>query len=1324
MNFKHFIIFSILIISFSPISVSLSKEDSATEELVANIDIPRENALVRADVPIFGLAYGRNFKKYTVEYGEGPEPQEWVEIITSTTPQREDVAIKEIAIGDQTLHGNLATWKTGLSNYVYGEHPVDLNGIYTVRLLVFGKDGKKIEDRITIEVGRVISIVYGGVVESKDKKVILSIPEQAIESSFKVFGIKPVLDKDISISSCYRLVSKIYTIRPQGEKFIENAALKIKYSDSDIKSLDEKKLGLYSYNPYTSKWEYMDTCVDFENNALTTTLSGITPGIAYYCILAKIKPPSRPLMYKPYSPTPLKLIAAKGETDINTEVEIFVDGESQGKATPDKKTGIFTLENVLLKKGKNVIKAKAIDPFRQSSPFSKSVVCYVTTHSPKKIKYLRFMKKSFLHPKDEPVELRDKLYIELKGEDINPHTIDATDVKLLSEDTDSKGIKVQLFETGHNTGVYRGIVSISKNSSRRERKIGVRRHNEVIKVISMTDSNKQDKVVFSDSIPPPAPKIISKTHPSLIQNTFEDGFGPWSERDKYKGASLSLESSKDKTQMYLKLTNKNYGGNFASTVVSKPFNAKEYPFISFDYKISPDIEINFLVKVNKRWYEIEFTDKPKGYLRLNIENIGKIENIVADNRWHTASFNLYRLLGKIVDIDTYPVEEIIMADWDESGYMKLKYGKNKKDTSYFIDNFKITKLGFANSNCEFMFTAKDDLSKDLEYSFCFDQNLATLPDTVSEGPKNFVSYRNIADGKWYFHVRAKDEAGNWGKANHYWLKIDTKCPTINSTTPFNGSHSAEDKIALHLIDAEGVGVAPETIKLKINNREYDVTTPALNYNQASETLTFTASLTGTFFKDKEKVTVELSEARDFCDNSIKEPVKFNFVIDYSKDTIKPDPPKIYSLVSYAEDKNLASFSWDSDEPLLIKGYSFLIDQNPKTKPGDKIDSSEKSKVYTDLGPGGWYFHIRCQDRAGNWSKTAHCKINIDDIKNNSILKVDDFDDGESPNKLGGKPHYFTNPKAGGECTAIYCKEESGYLLELNYKVLGPEDYAGYWTSLEGIDLRNYNSLNFWVKDIKGDELMRVGLRDSTGIEPKVHIYGYLTGEYTNGWQKISIPLACFSEIKDWSKVERLSFAFENWIGLKKGLVCIDNIYFAEEVPPLTVDNFNVGRESINFLGGGNWIFSNGLATIKTDYIKENIYKERDYCYQISYTGVKAARRDGTPGTYCGYITILNNLDVSKYNTLSFWIKGKRGLERPNIYFDNGAGDEYTDNQLDLEEYVDISTSWQKVNIPLIDFVKQGVDISLLKMFKIVFEWDDMDGTIYIDDIKFVTRLEP
>ncbi|MCP4592137.1 MAG: hypothetical protein GY842_15490, partial [bacterium] len=62
------------------------------------------------------------------------------------------------------------------------------------------------------------------------------------------------------------------------------------------------------------------------------------------------------------------------------------------------------------------------------------------------------------------------------------------------------------------------------------------------------------------------------------------------------------------------------------------------------------------------------------------------------------------------------------------------------------------------------------------YSYVLDQLSDTEPDLSADTPGNSRSYINVTDGVWYFHVRALDNAGNWGPPDHFQVNIDTTNP--------------------------------------------------------------------------------------------------------------------------------------------------------------------------------------------------------------------------------------------------------------------------------------------------------------------------------------------------------------------------------------------------------------------------------------------------------------------------------------------------------------------------------------------------------------------
>ena len=65
--------------------------------------------------------------------------------------------------------------------------------------------------------------------------------------------------------------------------------------------------------------------------------------------------------------------------------------------------------------------------------------------------------------------------------------------------------------------------------------------------------------------------------------------------------------------------------------------------------------------------------------------------------------------------------------------------------------------------------------KDNGYSYILSDKPATIPDNISEGKKNTVSYTNLADGIHYFHVKTLHD-GSWGGTTHFAVKVDSTPP--------------------------------------------------------------------------------------------------------------------------------------------------------------------------------------------------------------------------------------------------------------------------------------------------------------------------------------------------------------------------------------------------------------------------------------------------------------------------------------------------------------------------------------------------------------------
>jgi hypothetical protein len=244
--------------------------DVADQSLAAKITIPVTNALVRSDVPIYGVAGGRQFQSYRVAYGAGINPRSWHTIEQSNTPQhRTTVGLRKMAEmqGDVHLKGNLATWNVGLKNWSHlpwhpPEDQTDLNGIYTIKLMVTGQDGSVVEDSVSIEVGRVVANAMPGTAVSADGRAVLRFPEHALHQSFRVFSILPVEDypKTIEVESGEaRRLGPAYRIREPAERFAAEVSLEMLPASGSKPCQEPCRIMIGRWQGESRQWELLDT---------------------------------------------------------------------------------------------------------------------------------------------------------------------------------------------------------------------------------------------------------------------------------------------------------------------------------------------------------------------------------------------------------------------------------------------------------------------------------------------------------------------------------------------------------------------------------------------------------------------------------------------------------------------------------------------------------------------------------------------------------------------------------------------------------------------------------------------------------------------------------------------------------------------------------------------------------------------------------------------------------------------------------------------------------------------------------------------------------
>ena len=76
------------------------------------------------------------------------------------------------------------------------------------------------------------------------------------------------------------------------------------------------------------------------------------------------------------------------------------------------------------------------------------------------------------------------------------------------------------------------------------------------------------------------------------------------------------------------------------------------------------------------------------------------------------------------------------------------------------------------NNPTFLWEKEDGIS---EFSYSIDNDPLAVPDNQSEGTEISVSYSDLEDGIWYFHIKAKKNE-IWGGTSHFLVRIDKGNP--------------------------------------------------------------------------------------------------------------------------------------------------------------------------------------------------------------------------------------------------------------------------------------------------------------------------------------------------------------------------------------------------------------------------------------------------------------------------------------------------------------------------------------------------------------------
>jgi len=187
-----------------------------------------------------------------------------------------------------------------------------------------------------------------------------------------------------------------------------------------------------------------------------------------------------------------------------------------------------------------------------------------------------------------------------------------------------------------------------------------------------------------------------------------------------------------------------------------PWFIDRLPLLHFDYKADPGFKVDLQIEAFGVWYTIRFLSA--GHAPNEGKSIGAIPGIVADGTWRHASVDLRALLDRAaIRLPDRIVNKIVFSANGEDGCVR--------GSQLSIDNLDMVPnnaAGYRGLNAALKWSAQKSPVELAGYSYVVDQDPTTDPPERVQIQEGVVGL-NPKRGIYYAHVRACDQAGNWGK---------------------------------------------------------------------------------------------------------------------------------------------------------------------------------------------------------------------------------------------------------------------------------------------------------------------------------------------------------------------------------------------------------------------------------------------------------------------------------------------------------------------------------------------------------------------------------
>lgn len=265
----------------------------------------------------------------------------------------------------------------------------------------------------------------------------------------------------------------------------------------------------------------------------------------------------------------------------------------------------------------------------------------------------------------------------------------------------------------------------------------------------------------------PRVQVSSETHALYFH---DDGEGElkWKADEGAKVEKVAREGGSA-----LKFTNTLEGGAFAVQAdfpEALAWDVRRYGLISFDYRlpVGANVMIRLRFSNGRSW--------PMNFAGEKIERaLGSVPDIIADGKWHTATFNMADFMER--DQRERNSRNLTITGFEFRDMTQ----KTPANIAWELDNFLIQQSGGPTVKLAW---SAHDLSGTKGYRVAWDQTPTTTPTEATAEASRSVEAK---PGLYFLHVQAEDGAGNWGPVLHRPVIAAEKSSTTVSNPFLSGA---------------------------------------------------------------------------------------------------------------------------------------------------------------------------------------------------------------------------------------------------------------------------------------------------------------------------------------------------------------------------------------------------------------------------------------------------------------------------------------------------------------------------------------------------------